>query len=47
MFLGGLKNFLKIEGSTSLEMTISEFYQRLFERLISSLIGPCVRFLMP
>ena len=36
------KDFLKIEDSISLEMTISDV-----ERSISSLIGPCVRFLMP
>ena len=41
------KFLLKIENSTSLEMAISEFYQRLFERSISSLISPCVHFLMP
>ena len=44
---GGEEGFLKIEESRSLEMAISEFYQRLFERSISSLIEPCVRFLTP
>ena len=39
--------FLKIEDSKSLEMAISEFYQRLFERSVSSLIEPCVQFLTP
>ena len=38
------EKFLKIEGSRSLEMAISEFYQRVFERSVSSLIKPCVRF---
>ena len=46
-FFGGGQNFLKIEDFRSLEMAISELYQRLFERSISSLIGPCVHFLMP
>ena len=39
------KKCLKIEDSRSLQIAISEFYQRLFERSVSSLIEPCVRFL--
>ena len=39
--------FLRIEDSRSLEMAISEFYRRVFERSVSSLIGPYVRFLTP
>ena len=40
---GEREKFLRIEDSRSLEKAIS----RLFERSVSSLIGPCVRFLTP
>ena len=39
------EKFLKNEDSRSLEMAISESYQRPFERSVRSLIGQCMRFL--
>ena len=40
------EKFLKIECPRSLEMAILELYQCLFERSVSSLIGPACGFLL-